>query len=351
MKTIFVVDDSKTNLLTAKDALESSYRVLPMSSAMRMFAVLEKTVPDLILLDIEMPEMDGFETLLYLKSSPLYKDIPVIFLTSFTDDAIEARGFELGVVDFISKPFSIPVLLNRIKTHLAIDELIRERMARISRLQDSIVTVLADVVEERDKETGGHTDRTAAYIKILIKAMEERGVYADEILGWDKEMIVSSARLHDIGKIHILDAVLNKPGKLDNVEYEQMKLHSLEGAQIIERMIEQTGEEVFLQSAKLAAEYHHERWDGTGYPYGLKEAEIPLMGRIMAIVDVYDALVSKRPYKDALPNKDAVDIIAMNAGKHFDPKIVEVFLEVKDQFMKAREEINMSRKELSCIPK
>jgi putative two-component system response regulator len=346
MKTIFVVDDNKTNLLTAKNVLENSYRVLPMASAMRMFAVLEKTIPDLILLDIEMPEMDGFETLLCLKSNPLYKDIPVIFLTSFTDDVIEARGFELGVVDFISKPFSASVLLNHIKTHLDIDGLIRERTAQIRRLQDSIVTVLADVVEERDRETDGHTDRTAAYNTILIKAMEERGVYADEILGWDKEMIVSSARLHDMGKIHILDAILNKPGKLDSAEYEQMKLHSLEGARIIERMIEQTGEEAFLRSAKLAAEYHHERWDGTGYPYGLKGTEIPLMGRIMAIVDVYDALVSKRPYKDAFTNKDAVDIITLNAGKHFDPKIVEVFLEVNDQFLKAREEINISRKKI-----
>jgi putative two-component system response regulator len=349
MKTIFVVDDNRTNLLTAKNALEGLYRVFTMSSAMKMFALLEKTIPDLVLLDIEMPEMDGFETLLYLKSSSLHKDIPVIFLTSFTDDAIEARGFELGVVDFISKPFSVPVLLNRIKTHLDIDELIRERTAQVRHLQDSIVTVLADVVEERDKETGGHNDRTAMYVSILIKAMEKRMVYIDEICGWDKEMVPTSARLHDLGKIHILDTILNKPGKLDSAEYEKMKLHSLEGAQIIDRMIEQTGEVVFLHNAKLAAEYHHERWDGTGYPHGLKGTEIPLVGRIMAIVDVYDALVSKRPYKEALTNKDAVDIITMNAGKHFDPKIVEVFLEVNDQLMKAKEEINMFREKTTNL--
>jgi putative two-component system response regulator len=341
MKTIFVVDDNRTNLFTAKTVLEGLYRVLTILSAQKMFTMLEKIIPDLILLDIEMPEMDGFEALLCLKSNPLYKDIPIIFLTSYTDAKIEARGFELGVLDFITKPFYPAVLLNRIKMHLDIDELIRERTAQISRLQDSIVTVLADVVEERDKETGGHTDRTAAYIKILIKAMGERGVYADEILGWDKEKIISSARLHDMGKIHVLDAILNKPGKLNSEEYEQMKLHSLDGARIIERMIEQTGEEEFLLNAKLAAEYHHERWDGTSYPYGLKGTEIPLMGRIMAIADVYDALISKRPYKEALTNKDAVDIITMNAGKHFDPKIVDVFLEVKDQLTKAREEINM----------
>jgi putative two-component system response regulator len=337
MKTIFVVDDSDTNLSVAKKALEGRYRVLTIPSAVKMLALLEKITPDIILLDIEMPEMDGFQALLYLKSSALYKDIPVIFLTSYTDDAIEARGFELGVVDFIAKPFSTPVLLNRIKTHLDIDDLIRERTAQIRRLQDGIVTVLADVVEERDKETGGHNNRTAAYVKILIEAMKERGVYADEMHDWDLEMVVSSARLHDMGKIHVLDMVLNKPGKLDDEEYEQMKLHSMEGVRIIDRMIEQTGEEKFLHNAKLFAEYHHERWDGTGYPHGLKGTKIPLQGRIMAIVDVFDALISKRPYKESFDDGEAVNIITANTGKHFDPQIVEVFLDVKEQFKAVRE--------------
>jgi putative two-component system response regulator len=332
MKTIFVVDDSYTNLLTAKNALESRYNVVTMQSAVKMTALLEKITPDLILLDIEMPEMDGFDALRFLKSGPLYAEIPVIFLTAYTDAAIETRGFELGVVDFISKPFSPPVLLNRIKTHLDIDELIRERTAHIRRLQDGIVTVLADVVEERDKKTGGHNDRTAAYIGILINAMEKNGVYADETREWKKDTVISSARLHDMGKIHILDAILNKPGKLNNEEYEQMKLHSTEGARIIDRMISQTGEEKFLHNARTFAEFHHERWDGTGYPHGVKETEIPLLGRIMAIIDVYDALVSERSYKEAFTNEDAVNIIKTNAGKQFDPKIVEVFLEVQDQF-------------------
>jgi putative two-component system response regulator len=336
MKTIFAVDDSDTNLSMARRALVGRYRVLTIPSAMKMFALLEKITPDLILLDIEMPEMDGFEALQSLKSSSLYAGIPVIFLTGYTDAAIEARGFELGVVDFIAKPFSTPVLLNRIKTHLDIDELIRERTAQIRRLQDSIVTVLADVVEERDRETGGHNERTAAYVRILIEAMKERGVYADDMRDWDLEMVVSSARLHDMGKIHILDTILNKQGGLDNAEYEMMKQHSTGGARIINRMIEQTGEVKFLHNAKLFAEYHHERWDGAGYPHGLKGTEIPLQGRIMAIVDVYDALVSKRSYKDALMDGEAVNIISMNAGKHFDPKIVEVFIEVKEQFKAVR---------------
>jgi len=337
MKTIFAVDDSDTNLSIVKKSLEKNYRIFTMPSAAKMFTLLEKITPDIILLDIEMPEMDGFEALLCLKSNPLHKDIPVIFLTGYTDDEIEAKGLELGVVDFIAKPFSVPVLLNRIKMHLDIDELIRERTAKIKRLQNGIVNVLADVVEERDKMTGGHNDRTAMYVRILLKAMEKRGVYEDELRRWDMEMVVSSARLHDVGKVHIFDMVLNKPGKLDSEEYEEMKLHATEGSRIIDRMIEQTGEEDFLHNAKLFAEYHHERWDGSGYPHGLAGTEIPLQGRIMAIADVYDALVSSRPYKEPLSEDEAINIIAMNAGKQFDPKIVEVFLEVKDQFKAARD--------------
>jgi putative two-component system response regulator len=339
MKTIFAVDDSDTNLSTVKKVLENRYRVFTMPSAAKMFLLLEKILPDLILLDIEMPEMDGFEALLSLKGNPLYAGIPVIFLTGYTDNAIEARGFELGVVDFITKPFSTPVLLNRIKTHLDIDELIRERTAQIKRLQNGIVTVLADVVEERDKGTGGHNDRTAKYVRILMKAIIEDELYADEIRGWDIEMIVSSARLHDIGKIHVFDMILNKPGKLNTEEYEAMKLHTTDGARIIERMIKHTGEEEFLQNAKLFAEYHHECWDGTGYPHRLAGTDIPLHGRIMAIADVYDALVSLRPYKEAVTNEDAVHIITSMAGTHFDPKIVDVFLKVKDQFKAVKEDL------------
>ncbi|WP_461255181.1 HD domain-containing phosphohydrolase [Treponema sp. R80B11-R83G3] len=332
MKSIFIVDDSDTSLLLAKEALKEHYRVLTMSSAARLFKLLEKFIPDLILLDIEMPEMDGFETIQKLKSNNYYKDVPVIFLTNYREDSIESFGFELGIVDFISKPFSTPVLVNRIKTQLDIDSLIRDRTERIKRLQNGIMTVLANVVEERDRDTVGHNDRTAAYVKILIEAMIERGIYADEIRGWDIEKVIFSSRLHDMGKIRIMDTILNKPGKLNEDEYEQMKSHTAEGVKIIERMIEQTGEVELLSNAKLYAEYHHEHWDGTGYPYGLKETDIPLHGRIMALVDAYDALISKRPYKNALADEEVAKIISGESGKQFDPKIVEVFLEVQGQF-------------------
>jgi len=337
MKTIFMVDDSDTSLAIAKRALEHQYRVLTMLSGVKMFSLLEKITPDLIILDIQMPGMDGFETLQILKSKPLYADIPVMFLTSFSDDDIEAKGFEMGVIDFISKPFSAPVLLNRIKTQLDIEDIISERTKRIKLLQSGIMAVFANVIEERDKDTIGHNDRTAMYIKILLNAMKERGVYDDEISSWNIDKVASSARMHDMGKINVLDTVLNKPGKLDDNEYEQMKTHPIEGVKLIDRILKQTGEEEFLHNAKLFAEYHHEHWDGSGYPHGLKGTDIPLHGRLMAIIDVYDALVSKRPYKEPLANEEAVKIISTNAGKQFDPKIIEVFIAVQEQLKEARE--------------
>jgi putative two-component system response regulator len=338
-KTIFVVDDSDTNLAIAKEVLKEYYRVMTMPSSAKMFALLEKITPDLILLDIEMPEMDGFESLQLLKSNDVHSDIPVIFLTSMSDASIEARGFEMGVIDFIIKPFSAPVLINRIKTHLNIDELIRERTTQLlkktdqlQKMQNGIVFVLADMVENRDKGTGGHIERTTTYIKILVDAMMERGVHADVLGKMDLDLLNSSARLHDIGKISIPDNVLNKPGKLTDEEFEIMKTHSAEGERIIDQIVSRTEDVEFLRNAKLFAGYHHERWDGRGYPHGEKEIGIPLQGRIMAIVDVYDALVSERPYKKPFSADEAINIIMEGSGKQFDPVIVNVFYEARDQF-------------------
>jgi len=374
LKTIFIVDDNDVNLSTAAKALSKQYRAFTLPSASDMFELLKDIVPDLILLDIMMPEMDGFETMRLLKSNARYSDIPVIFLSGRNDAATEARGFEMGALDFISKPFSEPVLLNRIKTHLEIEELIRERTAmllqrteKLQRLQNSIVSILANMVENRDKYTGGHIERTTKYIKILLDAMLERGVYSDEISRWhvedlvssahlhdigeifiankastqqkyphfDLDIISSSARLHDIGKITITDLILNKPGNLTTEEYELMKTHASEGEKIIDSIIVESGNEAFLKNAKLFAGYHHEQWDGTGYPHGLKGTDIPLQGRIMAIADVYDALISQRSYKIAFSHEKAVEIIKGSGGSQFDPKIVDVFLTVSDLLMEA----------------
>jgi len=339
LKTIFVVDDSDTNLSMAEAVLDDHYRVMTMPSAQKMFALLEKVTPDLILLDIEMPVMDGFQALKKLKSESLWIGIPVMFLTGRNDAEVEARGFEMGAVDFIIKPFSAPVLLNRIKTHLDIDKIIRERTSQLNRLQNSVIAVLADMVENRDKGTGGHIERTSIYIKILVDEMKARGVYTEEMAGWDVDKIISSARMHDLGKISITDVIVNKPGKLTEDEYEIMKSHAFEGERIIDEIIARTGEGDFLRNAKLFAGAHHERWDGKGYPRGLKGNEIPLQGRIMAIVDVYDALVSERPYKKAFTDEEAFRIIMENSGTHFDPKITEVFFEVKDLLKKTKESL------------
>jgi putative two-component system response regulator len=312
---------------------------MTMPSAAKMFSLLEKIIPDLILLDIEMPEIDGFEALGRLKSENFWANIPVMFLTGRNDAAVEVHGFEMGAVDFVTKPFSAPVLINRIKTHLDIDDLIRERTSQLNRLQNSIVSVLANIVESRDKGTGGHIERTSAYIRILINEMKRRGVYSDVISGWETEKLISSARMHDLGKISITDLIVNKPGKLTDEEYEVMKTHAEEGERIIDKIIAQTGEGEFLRNARLFAGSHHERWDGKGYPNKLRGDEIPLQGRIMAIVDVYDALVSERPYKKAFTDEEAVKIIMENAGTYYDPKIVEVFFEVKDIFKEVRAHI------------
>ncbi|MDR1837782.1 MAG: response regulator [Treponema sp.] len=339
MKTIFIVDDSDTNLSMAEAVLEDYYNVMTMPSAAKMFTLLEKFTPDLILLDIEMPVIDGLTALQELKSEGSWAVIPVMFLTGRDDPDVEARGFEMGAVDFVTKPFSAPVLLNRIKTHLDIDGIIRERTAQLNKLQNSIIAVLVDMVENRDRGTGGHIERTSMYIKILIDALKSHGVYTDELASWDEEKVVSSARMHDLGKISITDLIINKPGKLTEEEFEVIKAHALEGERIIDKIISQTGEGDFLLNAKLFAGSHHERWDGKGYPRGLKGEEIPLQGRIMAIVDVYDALVSERSYKKAFPEEEAVKIIMENSGTQYDPKIAEIFFEVREKFKAVRESL------------
>ncbi|MCL2018584.1 MAG: response regulator [Oscillospiraceae bacterium] len=332
MKTIFVVDDNDVNLLTAETSLSKQYRVFTLPSASAMFELLAKIKPDLILLDILMPVTNGFEAMKILKSDSRYSDIPVIFLTSRNDSATEARGFEAGATDFICKPFSEPVLFNRIKFHLKIEEIIRERTDNLNKLRDSIVGVLATMVENRDTMTGKHIERTTQYLGFLMHAMLERGVYADEMESWNLEMVASSSRLHDVGKIVITDLILNKPGKLTPEEFDVIKSHAIEGVRIIDTIIDEAGEEAFLQHAKLFAWRHHEKFDGTGYPDKMSGLEIPLHGRIMALVDVYDALTSARPYKDAFSHEKAVEIITESSGSHFDPKIVDVFLEINEKF-------------------
>ncbi|GHV39077.1 response regulator [Clostridia bacterium] len=346
MKTIFVVDDNETNRVAAKEALDASYKTYAMPSAERMFLLLERITPDLILLDIEMPETDGFAALRKLQENEEHRLIPVIFLTASSDEKNEVRGFEMGAVDFIGKPFSKPILLKRLETHIGIDAIVKQRTfeveesrASIDKLKNGIISVIADVVEGRDKETGGHIARTQKYLEIMLNGMAKAGVYSEWIDDWDFSVVLPSAQLHDIGKITISDMVLNKPGSLSDEEFAAMKTHAAEGERLIDQIAINVGVENagFLRHAKLFAGTHHEKWNGKGYPRGLSGDDIPLEGRIMAIADVYDALTNTRVYKPAFPHERAVEIIRNDSGTHFDPKLVAVFLTEESEFLAAEQ--------------
>ena len=332
MKIIFVVDDSPTNLVTAKNVLADKYKTFTLPSAARMFQLLQKITPELILLDVEMPEMNGFEALARLKSDVKYKSIPVMFLTAKNDVDSEIRGFEMGAIDFIIKPFSPPVLIRRIETHIEVDRLIKESLQAVRKVHNATISVIANMVEHRDEVTGGHIERTQRYLSILVNELIRLGIYADEMSNWHLDTLLPSAQLHDVGKITISDLILNKPGKLTDEEFDLIKRHCHEGERIIDEIIEKADDDGVLIHAKRFAGYHHEKWDGTGYPRGLSGEAIPLEGRIMALADVYDALVSARPYKKPFTHEQAEEIIKNSSGTHFDPRLVEVFLNVADDF-------------------
>ncbi|MDR0881147.1 MAG: response regulator [Candidatus Adiutrix sp.] len=343
---ILLVDDNMTNLTTGKEMLKDHYKVYPVPSADIMFDLLENITPDLILLDIEMPEMNGYEAIKRLKSEIRWAEIPVIFLTSRTDEGSELEGLSLGAIDYVAKPFSAPLLRKRIENHLMIEtqrkqlkefnthleDKVNLKTAQIFNLQNAVLTTVADLVEFRDDVTGGHISRTQKYMKLLLDKLIEDKIYADEMAGWDMDYLLPSAQLHDVGKIAISDLILNKPDKLTPEEFDIMKTHAAIGVQAIKKIEKNADEHAFLRHAGRIAGTHHERWDGTGYPSGLSGRDIPLEGRLMAIADVYDALISARPYKKRFSTDQARQIIEGGRGSHFDPVLVEVFARVADQF-------------------
>jgi putative two-component system response regulator len=353
-KTIMIVDDNIANLRIAKNSLYESYDVFTVPSAAKMFDLLERNRPDLILLDIDMPDMNGYEAIKILKDRPDTRDILIIFLTGKSDSESELEGLSLGAVDYISKPFMPPLLQKRIELHLTVEEqkrtleaqqaelenfndnlkaMVEEKTKKVLELQSAILKTVADLVESRDDITGGHVERTQHGLKMLLDGLQRLGIYKEQTQDWDVELMLQSSQLHDVGKIAIVDSILNKPGRLTPEEFEEIKKHTTIGVQIIEKIESNTSENEFLKYAKVFAGTHQEKWDGTGYPMGLAGEEIPLQGRLMAIADVYDALVSKRPYKDAFPHEEAVRIILDGRGTHFDPVLVDVFEQVADQFI------------------
>ena len=343
---VMLVDDNKTNLMMGKKILDEYYDVYALPSAEKLFQFLERVRPDLILLDIEMPNMNGYEAIKVLKADREYEDIPVIFVTAKSGQADEYEGLLLGAIDYVTKPFSASLLLKRIENHMLIQsqkcklqefnqelvKMLTDKVQQVSGLQNAIIGTVADLVEFRDNSTGEHIDRSQRYIQILVDQMIKDGVYLDELLLWDMDTVLPSSQLHDLGKIAISDTILNKPGKLTDEEFEIIKTHAMIGVEAIQRMerLSQYGD--FLEYARIFAESHHEKWDGSGYPYGLKAHDIPLEGRIMAVADVYDALTSERPYKKAFSAKESADIIIDGSDTHFDPTIVLSFRKVLEQF-------------------
>lgn len=347
MKKIMVIDDNVTNLNVARKALEDLYEVLPMISGQKALKIMNKITPDLILLDVEMPEMNGFEVLKNIKSlgNP-YDEIPVIFVTGIDDNSSEFEGLNLGAVDYVTKPFSFPLLLKRVELHLKMSQQqqelhdystelvsrITEQTSKIQHLQYSIVHVLSDLVERRDGSTGQHLIRTSEYLKVLLSRAKELGVYQDVLVDCDIEVYAQASKLHDLGKVEIPDGILLKDGKLTDYEFEIMKSHTTEGENAIKSALNLVGESPFLYIASNFAGSHHEKWDGRGYPRGLKGEEIPICARLMAIADVYDALISKRSYKPPMTHEIAVQILLDGNGTHFDPVLMEVFKDVSHQF-------------------
>ena len=350
--TIVLVDDNRGSLLSGNTVLAGTYNVFTAHSGEQLLNMLKTHTPDLILLDIEMPDMDGFEVIKILKSQKATKSIPVIFLTGTTDEQQEITGLSLGAVDYITKPFSPPLLLKRIETHLLIDSQKRELAAQrrklinnnknlqrtvvekaemVIELQEAIVSVFAELIECRDDTTGGHVGRMQNYLHVFFVALLDNELYKDEVASWNIALILQSAHLHDVGKIGIKDHVLLKPGKLTAEEFEIIKTHVEFGETVIDKIKEKTTEKEFLEQAKTMISSHHEKWDGSGYPRGLKGTEIPLQGRMMAIVDVYDALTSDRPYKKAYSHEEALKIISDGSGTHFEPELVAVFMSISDR--------------------
>lgn len=320
-----MVDDNLANLKNIQLQLSEFYQVLLAKSGAQALQICAQRIPDLILLDVDMPEMDGFETLSRIKESTLFSRIPIIFLTANHDMAIEVRALESGVVDFITKPVERSILLHRLQLHLDLAKYQHNLESTVKELEDSIVLSFSEMIESRDKSTGDHVQRTRIYVTLLGRELIHMGCFNKELNEQDLSLITRAALLHDIGKIGVSDVILLKPGRLDDQEFNTMKTHTTIGAGILQAMYERTPTQHYLNYAIQIAEGHHEKFDGSGYPHGIKEEKIPLCSRIMAVADVYDAVVADRIYRKAMSTQDAYNLIMAGKGTHFDPRIIEAF--------------------------
>lgn len=347
-KTILAVDDTPSNINVVKGVLSSQYSIMAATNGPLALKILEMHQPDLVLLDIMMPEMDGYEVCEKIKANPKTRDIPVIFLTAKSDPHDEAKGLSIGAIDYITKPISPAILKARVHNHLQLQEAknqlaaqnktleqkVVERTRMLEEMQDVAMVSMGALAESRDPETGNHIRRTQYYVKILAEALERHPDFSEFFSPQNITMLYKSAPLHDIGKVGIPDSILLKPGKLTDDEFEIMKLHPTIGRDALSASnINMPSGNNFLVFAKEIAYSHHEKWDGSGYPLGLSGDDIPISARLMAIADVYDALISRRVYKPPFPHEKAVAIILEGRGNHFDPRMVDAFIEVQHQFL------------------
>jgi putative two-component system response regulator len=346
---VLIVDDTPENLQVLGDMLEQhGYDVLVATNGPdALETVSASQPPDLVLLDIMMPDMDGYEVCRRLKDDSKMKNIPVIFISALGLPEQKIEAFRMGAVDYITKPFQVEEVLARVNTHVQLklhrenlQFLVEQQTLKFVLAKEATIASMAIIAEFRDPETGGHIERTKHYVKLL--AQDHHKYSLDPVIVEKIELLYQSVPLHDIGKVGVHDAILNKPGKLTESEFEGMKKHTLYGSEAIKRTEAILGSSSFLQYAREMAEFHHERWDGTGYPHGLKGEEIPLCARMMMLADIYDALVNKRPYKEPFTHEEAFQIISVGDGRtmpeHFDPVVLNTFRRLHLEFeRKARE--------------
>jgi len=351
---IMVVDDTPANLnLLEKMLQDKGYHVLAFPGGKMALNAATKSPPDLILLDINMPEMDGFEVCERLKADAALKEIPVIFISALTETADKVKAFAMGGVDYVNKPFQFEEVNSRVQTHLRLrklqfelekhnlhlEELVKEKVREISDSQLATINALAKLAESRDDDTGQHVERTRIFCIILAEKLRETSRYTGSIDAAYLENIYHAAPLHDIGKVGIPDNILLKPGKLTPEEFEIIKTHTVIGANTLQIARSKYPRNALINMGIAIARFHHEKWDGSGYPDGLAGEAIPLAARIVAVADVYDALRSKRPYKDAFTHEKSYAIIREGSGSHFDPALVEAFTAVESEFANIRAEM------------
>lgn len=318
MKKILIVDDQPSNLQVLQQILENQYQLIFATNGQKAIQAVNTHHPDLILLDIMMPDMSGYDVCQQIKSNSATESIPVIFVSAMGEIEDEAHGFDVGAVDYIQKPVSAAIVLRRVKTHLSL-----VKTEALEKSHKAAISMLGEAGHYNDTDTGVHIWRMAAYAGILAKAN-----------GWSEETVeelILSAPMHDTGKIGIPDSILKAPRKLTEEEWEIMKLHSEIGASILSH----SQEPIFVMAAEIAR-YHHEKWDGSGYPYGLSGNQIPESARIVAIADVFDALTMERPYKKPWSIEDAVVEIKKGSGNHFDPKLVHIFEKILPEIIQTK---------------